>query len=47
MNAKKGGGRGTERNKTINLSEQTVLAEDILKTVRTNRTEEGKSWLSL
>lgn len=33
MKAKKRGGRDTERNKTINLSEQTVLAEDILKTV--------------
>lgn len=33
MNAKNGGGRDTERNKTINLSEQIVLADDILKTV--------------
>lgn len=37
MKAKKRGGRDTERNKTINLSEQTVLAEDILKTVWTKR----------
>lgn len=47
MNAKNGGGRDTERNKTINLSEQIVLADDILKTVWINQTGEGKTQLSL